>query len=262
LSGLLSDVSQPVSVAPGYAHVQFDGVQSATTSSISEPASNGLTLNIDPTAGTVGINSAFTTFSIDFDDDSQAFASATDGTNIFSGKRQRATILIPGQTSGYHYASYGVWNRSITSCFLSTCGSSFYADAFYFGTPTRPSDLPDSGQATFNGTMQGYYSARTQAAASIAGDATLTADFGANTVTGSFHDIQVSQILGPAPLVFGDIHINAEVTGDGITGTVFGGAGGNGTLTAAFFGPSGEEMAGVFRMTGAGDTIGAFAAKQ
>lgn len=260
LNGRLSDIAQPVSVTPGYAHLQFDHVQQPTTSSISGPGSGGLRLDIDPVAGTVGINAANTAFSIDFDDDSVAFASASSGSSLTT--RYSAAMLIPGQASGYHYSSYGVWNRRITSCFLFTCGSQFYADAFYFGTPTDPSSLPASGTATFNGTMRGYHSRFSQAAAAISADATLTADFGADTVTGSFHDIQVTTLLGSPPPIFNDIHISAQIDGSDISGTVTGGAGGSGTIMAGFFGPNGEEMSGAFRMTGTGDTIGSFAARQ
>lgn len=254
--GKLSEVSNPVEVAPRYAKLEFTHVQEPTTSTGPNAPDSAFILDIDPQAGTVN------GYALDFDDDSQAFDSDFIWENL-GLSRYRAKMLIPGAASGYDYTSYGVWSHDITVCFIFTCGSEFYASVFAFGSPTGAAGMPTTGSATFNGTMDGYYSYQTQYAAAIHGDATLTADFGAKTVTGAFHDITATAILGSAPDVFPAIDINAQISGGTISGTVSGGmAGSQGTLAGDFFGPGAAEMGGVFQMTGYGDTVGAFAAKQ
>jgi hypothetical protein len=278
--GKLSDVSAPVTVAPRYAHMQFEGVESIEgfppgvggnsppTRSGGPIPPGGLLLEIDPVAGIVGINRTVydnwtpQDFSIDFDDDSQAFAVDHINYNVY--QTQRAKMLVPGAASGYDYTSYGVWNRANTFC-LGLCESSFFADVFYFGSPTSSSQMPSSGQAIFNGTMEGFYSL-SPTAVSLSGDATLAVNFGARTLIGSFHDISTGRVGGNLPTGdvsgFNDIFINAQISGGSLSGTVTGGAGGSGTIEGDFFGPAASEVGGVFRMTGAGDTVGAFAAKQ
>lgn len=257
--GPLTDVSSSVTVAPRYSHIGFDGPQSTTTSrGPSDPG--GLALEIDPGAGTVtrNLGSQSPVLQIDFDDDTQVFDSDS---VLFYGFTHRGTILIPGTASGFQHVSYGVWSEDITSCVLSSCGSEFYGDAFYFGWPTGSSGMPGSGQATYTGTMRGYHSPYSQSAVSISGDATLVADFTNRDLTGSFHNITTSTILGSGVSGFADIQIAANISGGELNGTVTG-AGGSGTIDGRFFGPSAQELGGTFRMTGNGHTIGAFAAKQ
>lgn len=260
-SGPLTDIDDPVAVAPRYTHLQFDGAQTATTSSGPRPPGD-LVIEIDPDAGIVGITRLgdTTDFAIDFDNDSQVFDSGFVASP--PSTNHRATMLIPGNASDYLYTSYGVWARDITSCLFGTCGSSFFADAFYFGSPTQGSGTPIDGQAVFDGTMHGYYSPVTQSAVALSGDATLNVDFGAKTVTGSFHNISTSTILGPGVGTFNDIAIDASISGSSLTGTVTGGPGATGPISGDFFGPAAAELGGVFQMTGNGHTIGAFAAQQ
>jgi hypothetical protein len=260
--GPLTEISSPVTVAPRHANLRFDGVQTATESSGPSGPSDFLLLHIDPGNSTVGIERFARTreFLIDFDDDTQVFAFAT----AFEERPRdvNAKMLIPGAASGFLYTSYGIWDDSLTTCFLSTCGSSFFADAFFFGSPTRSSAMPRSGSATFNGTMDGYHSRFTQDVVALEGDATLVADFGAGSVNGSFHNIATRPILGPGVDTFNDIQISAAISGGALNGTVVGGAGGSGPIEGHFFGPAAEEVGGVFRMTGNGHTIGAFAARR
>jgi len=257
----LTEISSPVAVAPRHATLSFGGVQSATKSSGPNDPSPYFLLHIDPEDGSVGVERRGRTrkFSIDFDNDTQAFDVAT----IFEElpRHVSAKMLIPGDASGFLYTSYGVWNEHLTSCFFSTCGSSFFADAFYFGSPTRDSAMPRSGSATFNGTMDGYHSRFTQDVTALTGDATLVANFGSGAVNGSFHDITARPILGEGVDSFGDIQVSASISGNELRGTVAGG-GGRGRINGQFFGPSAREVGGAFRMTGNGQTIGSFAAKR
>ena len=263
--GKLSDVSAPVVVAPRYATLFFlhafgTPPKSATSSGPTPPG--GLLLDIDPVAGTVGIDRAGDVFPIDFDDDSQVFDS---GFGMGPGSSKHATMLIPGSASGFHYTSYGVWQKTVAGCFFSACVFNFTADAFYFGSPTPSSGMPGAGQATFNGTMLGFHSPVSGSVYRLSGDATLVVDFGAKTVIGSFGNISTIPLLGSVGLSgFNDILIAATISGGSLSGTVTGGAGGSGPIEGDFFGPAASEVGGVFRMTGAsaGDTVGAFAAKQ
>jgi len=261
--GKLSDVSAPVTVAPRYATLSFAhtlGTPPVPATSSGPTPPGGLLLDIDPVAGTVGINRAGDVFPIDFDDDSQVFDS---GFGMGPGSSKHATMLIPGSASGFDYTSYGVWQEPVAGCLLSACFFNFTADAFYFGSPTPSSGMPGAGQAIFNGTMLGYHSPVAGSVYRLSSDATLVADFGAKTVTGSFSDISTIPLLGSVGLSgFDDILITATISGGSLSGTVTGGAGGSGTIACDFFGPAASEVGGVFRMTGAGDTVGAFAAKQ
>jgi hypothetical protein len=251
----LSDVAQPVSVRPRYAHLQFGGGTAAQSSGPNAPGAE-MQLDIDPTAGTITfdtVNILPQTLPIDFDDDSQTIAFAADPNHWVE-------MLIPGQASGYEYTSYGAWAWFVRGTPLSF--AAFVSDAFYFGTPTGGAQMPD-GSATFEGTMRGFHTAPGGNASLLRGDATLNANFDAHTVTGSFHDISDVPVVG-APLAgFSDISVDAQISGGAFTGRVIG-SGAIGTLRGDFFGPGAAEMGGVFSMTGldGGKTIGAFAAKQ
>ena len=260
--GKLSDVSAPVVVAPRYATLFFlhaFGTPPVPATSSGPTPPGGLLLDIDPVAGTVGINRASDVFPIDFDDDSQVFDS---GFGMGPGSSKHATMLIPGSASGFHYTSYGVWQHPVAGCLFSACFFNFIADVFYFGSPTPSSGMPVAGQAVFNGTMIGYHSPVSGEVYQLRGAATLVADFGAKTVTGSFSDISTFPFFSLGLSGLDDILITATISGGSLSGTVTGGAGGSGPIEGDFFGPVASEVGGVFRMTGAGDTVGAFAAKQ
>lgn len=253
--GPLTAAAFPVDVAPVFSSVRFDGVADDPRVSGFFGPDPFFVITIDPAAGTITI-SPDTVRAIDFDDDSVAYDKIATGFATVSF----AEVLIPGAASGYIYSSHGNYGTTSTFCLFGTCGSSFHAASFFFGSPAD--GVPTGGDATFSGRMIGHHSPYSQAAYDLDGVVTLFVDFRDRKVTGSFHDIAILRQLGPDLASFPDIQVDASVSGNRIAGGVSDGSGGAGDLTGGLFGPGAPEMAGVFFLTGNGFTSGSFAAKQ
>lgn len=177
----------------------------------------------------------------------------------------------------FDYASYGLWEIAPDEDSLST-----YAGVFAGGPNTAlTTDMPTTGSATYAGNAVGYVvdpnSTSTYGTAGrFYGDATLTADFAGNTVTGAITDNLVYGVEdGQETTVTGsmnDIALSATISGATYSGTASAEAGtGNsfditgatGTVDGGFYGPGAAETAGVFALEGGTNgvtVIGSFGA--
>lgn len=170
-------------------------------------------------------------------------------------------LRVPGAAgSNLSYVGYGIWNRESDQ----SGNTDFERWAmFVFGQRTLDSDVPTSGTARYNGTLDGLW---TSASASyrLSGSAQLTADFGAGQVAGTLdingrnretgQTIAMDRLSGTAALDRGTA---------AFAGTMTGNSGFSGSWGGAFFGPQARETGGTFAVTrGAEKAVGVFTAGQ
>jgi len=156
------------------------------------------------------------------------------------------------------------------------------AFAFFGGAQTPRADMPTAGQATYSGAFMGKEVVVTRGAAfggalDIAGDVTMTADFGAGLVNGRIADIRPrapSATAGPSPysIGFSGVIDGAQFYGDASLHEAgadqrLPGASQSGAMQGGFFGPKAAEAAGALAIksvTGPTTTLvtGAFGAKK
>jgi hypothetical protein len=249
----LSAIESKTTVAPIYAGLGFAGVQSAKwTVGPSGPRLKSFALEIDPDSPSVAVyldNFRRITFPLDFADSERDFASAFSGP-WSSGNYNRLDILIPGESSGLEYMSYGRWRELNTVCLFGSCGSKLDSRVFYFGVETSPATLPATGQAVYTGSMRGVHSPFSQVAYSLSGSARLEVDFDETSVRGALTDIDMSSIVQGDRTTLPDIGFSAEIKGNRIVGP---------GVSATFFGPGGDEIGGVYRNS---ETIAAFGVRR
>jgi len=165
-------------------------------------------------------------------------------------------------TSNSSYVALGLWEVDAPG--------TIYTGAFFGGYQTPTASVPTTGTATYGGThnvsaivssVNGSFSQ-----ASVLGDATFNANFGAGTVTGQFTNMKVFAvgtnspgILGgapgsDAPTAWNDVSVQGSISGNlitngtatalgtnnGPTATVAPGA--TGKFNGAFYGPNANEL--------------------
>jgi len=201
----------------------------------------------------------------------QAFGAARllNGTPAFIGVSSVDTYMDP-----YDYLTWGVWSMDEGTVPEQTIyrSSPWIAGSL---TPDNFLQSPINATATFNGTVIGqmFSSAdmATGALESIYGTTTLTANFDARTLTGTFDNLYRSDsTFGGSlwiPTANVDAHWGTGITGNpinSITGTIDDGDGGHsGTVNGAFFGPHAEEVGGNWTLSSDTDQAGGiFRARQ
>ncbi|MGE4411844.1 MAG: transferrin-binding protein-like solute binding protein [Sphingobium sp.] len=175
------------------------------------------------------------------------------------------------------YTSYGLWEIASDPDALST-----YAGVFAGAPDTMlTSDMPTTGSATYSGNAIGYVVDPASASAygtagRFYGDATLTADFAGNSLSGSIANNTVYSIGdGQETLAIGamnDVALTGTISGNSYSGTATASSGtGNmfdiggavGTLEGAFYGSGAAETSGTFSLEGGANgvtVIGSFGA--
>ena len=174
-----------------------------------------------------------------------AAVNATSGANGFIGGG--------AALSGLSYANYGVWAQN--------SGASGLFGATDVGAQTQVAAMPHVGSATFNGQTLG---AATSASASYAltGNVQLTANFASNTTSTSISGIQFQNLATNAVTPQPSLSGSGTITGNHYSGSLSGGSL-SGTSVGSFYGPSAQETAGVWRVSGGGVTaLGSYGAKQ
>lgn len=181
-------------------------------------------------------------------------------------------------TDGLSYTEYGQWTVDETTA----APAALYAGVYGGGKPgvAPTAAMPTTGTATYSGSATGYVSqadstASTGTLANFSGTATLTANFSSGAMTGSVTGINAYGIGGSNRTLVGtvnDIAFGGAITGNsfvanataqGTAGTAFDITGSKGTMSGAFYGPTAQEVAGTFSLTGGTHSVtvlGAFGA--
>lgn len=156
-------------------------------------------------------------------------------------------------TTNLSWTTYGFW----TSRSYAASGPLTTA-AFVTGYRTPVGSMPTVGTATYTGAAQGRLMAARDygylgvGIDSLSGDATLLADFGSGTLSGS-----LTNMVGPGG-AWNNVSLVGAITSGDFTGTAavtsspgtFGSMSGSatGTFAGSFFGPSAQELGAVWTL--------------
>jgi hypothetical protein len=174
--------------------------------------------------------------------------------------------LTNGAAPTLQYATYGIWTKTTGTTITRFA-------AFAVGAGSTAAQVPATGSATFTGQASGLVLIDGPTDdLNFSGAATLTADFGAKTVSGGIANI-TTRTLTTAPRT-GTMN-NISFTGGTINGAAFSGTasavaatnptvnltGTTGTFSGTFYGPQATEAAGSFVLSRNGlSLVGSFGA--
>jgi C-lobe and N-lobe beta barrels of Tf-binding protein B len=187
-------------------------------------------------------------------------------------------------TVGLQYTNFGTWVLSPCASNAGDCTPA-YIGTFGGGQQgvSQTASMPTSGSATYSGGATGYVlqpsTINSNNAAQFYGSSSLTANFGTGAITGAITGIEAYGVSGsgstqPALGTINDINLAGTISGSAYSGTAAASAtagtafdisGATGTLKGAFYGPSADETAGVFNLSGGPNSttlVGSFGAKQ
>jgi hypothetical protein len=183
----------------------------------------------------------------------------------------RATV----DSANLDYTRYGYWSYG------ETIDGTFNLGAWTTGFLTPPASLPAQGTATYAGKAAGLYNAAISTGAmadfdsTFKGDVSLTANFGASTLSGSITNITATSLYSALTGPVNDIGFSASIdrTNNLFAGTtlVTGQASGtygfgptaSGLINGRFYGPNAAEVGAVFNVSeGTRRLIGSFGARQ
>jgi hypothetical protein len=185
--------------------------------------------------------------------------STTDSTPVISAysktagtKTDNLALFNPGTGNtqlALTYASYGGW-QSTTPNGTSTDVSTTY---FVYGIKTAPSDLPTSGSASYQTTLDGVF-AGNGGVYTLSGNSAIIADFAAGTIDFSMSPTG-RNIVDSSSKAFGSLLGSGTIASGttGFTGTSDAASmnGYSATLAGQFYGPQGAEVGATFQLTGA-----------
>lgn len=181
-----------------------------------------------------------------------------------------AVIADPVQL-GYEFQTFGVW--ATTSVAANTV-----TGAFSIGAPTPGSNIPTINGATFTGKLAGFYVDPDGFRFLAFGNVRIDANFASRTLAFSSSGTAIRPDFDTAPELRPDLELRGPTlsyaagtnsfSGDVSTvGTSLGNM--NGTTTGQFYGPSAQELGGVFFLQSSDTTTastetysGAYGAKQ
>ncbi len=172
-------------------------------------------------------------------------------------KNGQDLIAIAGpEASNFEYQTFGAWLTG-----YNTGNGS--AGAFSVGSETKSANIPASGSARFSGTAGGLYMESGDISPSVAlAEATLDADFANRSVSFQTNGTRVGG-QGYRPGLDMDGSMSYDAGSNAMKGTVKTVNGMSGTLDGRFYGPSAQEVGGVFATQGNGATFGGgFGAKR
>lgn len=195
--------------------------------------------------------------------------------SVASGSTSTFTLLNTdfGGT-GLDYTTYGIWEYNTydgMGTLLTT-----RATAATFGFPTEVKNMPTTGMATYNGRMDGRYSDSLAPNQVVNGNLSMTADFQTTNVSVNMTGVTLDG------LSFRDLSGTGNITNNtfvdkknkpigGFIGTITTdpiqpgqiGPDMNGSLQGSFYGPTANEVGGVFEMEGGSAVMnGAFVGSQ
>ena len=264
---------------PVQATAMSQTVSATTTSGLGALTVTSTTVNPVDAAGssvqlTYGVPPAITAFSFSTPQSSVSFSGVnvlcTAGTGVCAGSNATtiATAINPldppDPTLAWNYQSFGYWLTFPSS-------TTALAGATSFGNVTPVAGIPTSGTATYHGLSSGAYVDPSGAVFVHAAQMQSTVDFGAaRSVAFSTTNTTLSPINTASPTPFPALDLTGNLTitpgSNQFTGAVTapGTPALSGTATGRFYGPTAQEIGGVFSLKGTGPQtmLGGFGGKQ
>lgn len=233
---------------------------SGATGSLTPAANGSISLAFTHTG-----NSGTVTYSVG---DLMLLSAASSLGEIVSGQVGNAVLTL-GDRGALSYARFGYWMDR-------TAAAAPVFSTFHVGRDALPSQLPTSGTATYVGTGVGLVK-HDVGLYQIHGDTRFQADFSANTISGSF-TVRGGSTLPGGIATTSQAFTSLRFDSVGVTGAAFNSgpavaldgstSRGTGTYGGRFYGPTGEEIAGHWNLSGtssfghAFQTWGAFGASR
>ncbi|WP_136661889.1 transferrin-binding protein-like solute binding protein [Nitratireductor sp. XY-223] len=186
--------------------------------------------------------------------------SGNDGVRYQYIKTPVHNVRFPTAKS-FEHLNYGTWaGLKEDGNTLADLGTGFVSK-LPDGTVTPTNDMPNFGQATYEGGWTGNVRA-----AAADGNGAITNQKEVMTTIAKFGENTLTTTLNTLATLKGDIDGNSfsgtGVSGVGTKGGLTGGDGYTGSFSGSFFGPKAEEIGGVFDITSegrkAGEARGAF----
>ena len=184
------------------------------------------------------------------------------GVDRLHGPSGNVALVANPYALGWNYQSYGAWNEQKT-------GASGTISVSSFGQATPGSAVPTSGSATFTGKSSGFYVSPTGQGSIAAADVTVNANFSTRSL--GFHTSATTIARDvKAPVAAPHLNLSGTLTysagTNAFAGTV---ANAGGTLSGSskgqFYGPTAQELGGVFNLkssTSSEALTGAYGAKR
>lgn len=225
------------------------------------------------TATTSNANGGNVTVNSNIVNSANFFGGYTNFNNSFANpgiSASTATLGVGGQVpagitpQSYSYVAFGNWLQCTANCTGTT--PTLNAGYFVYGSETPAGSIPNTGSAIYNGTTQGTYTDASGAQFATESALTVNADFQNRSLSFTTASSYTAPNSTTAPTLNPSLNMNGTLTYP--TGTTFSGsitdAGGRtGSATGRFYGPTANEVGGVYGVTGAmGTNVGSFAAKQ
>jgi hypothetical protein len=154
----------------------------------------------------------------------------------------RALTMLDTASSNLNYTALGAWEYAPIAGATST-----NAAWFAFGPATRPTEIPLTGTATYNGLMVGRY-ADGAAIWTVGATASAGADFGTRSIIFNTSNTQLNNQTGTlaAPTLNLSGTLSYATGANQVTGALTTPAGLTGTAIAQFYGPAAAELGGAF----------------
>lgn len=248
--------------------------------------SNGATINSGPT---VGANATITVLEDSADgnarlrlqdpdngvdtilvqDGNDSTLYLTDGGDLeLYSQDQLVSSLIP--SGGLNYAAYGFWS-------VPDGASDIDVGFFAGGYATHNGDMPTMGTASFSGAANGFSVASDGNAADVIGNASMTVDFAAGTLTGAMTNMRSGADLPDAfnsSTPWNDVGFSGTLTDNAFSADASVTSSPNnaaaldadaaGNINGRFYGPQAAEAAGTWRLqdNNGGAAFGEFGVKK
>lgn len=164
--------------------------------------------------------------------------STTDNLVLFNTGASNPTISLT-------YSTYGAWQHIEQVANGIDVRTAFYT----FGIKTKASDMPRSGSASYQTTLDGQFASASGVYA-LSGDSDLIADFGAGTVGFTMNPIG-QNIFDGSIKTFGTLAGNGNINFDASSFSAQNslGQGYNVTLRGGFYGPQANEIGAIFLLS-------------
>ena len=222
----------------------FSPFARVTTKVVYDSATGTYTLR---DTGNPALTSTFGPANVTGSDASFTYYSKSSGSNVETFRLLNKSGANP--TIALTYVQYGQWRRSTTTSGVTSTNDSYVV----FGSKTPASGMPLTGSATYTTHLDGTYVNRNGVYA-VTGAGGLTANFGSGTIS---YDATLAGIRegGGTNIAFGTLNGsgslstgNASFKGTGTTN----GSGYKLDVNGYFYGPTANEIGGIFRLTGNG----------
>ncbi len=207
-------------------------------------------------SGNINVTDGTDTYSLSTSDEDSVYVSPQAFGAIKTDSTPAHIATTTNGVEEYDYLSWGSWSVDAGT---SPEKSVFAHSPWIAGRLTPGNQIPVTGTAMYNGSAWGQLK-ESAGFTSVEGDASLTANYGARTLTGSFFNMKRAD---DSPWLDIDVNANWGASNNRISGTTSASGGLSGTANGAFFGPAAQEVGGNWTLQG-GDTqaAGAFVGKK